>query len=195
MKALRLGQASRVDNGDIAGAATGNAAPDSGQLLRRTPPPRITLHSSGVPSPKKSAQKCTIVHTRPRPSHYRSSLHPLLEICKLSERHQHDRLEHSPWYPRLIAAWSNVSNQPPWLQGCAAGCRPTSAAVLALASGKKGRPPYMWAYHAMDPTEAAVAPAMAVRDARKGAVPCAWVDADRAYALALHLGVFMDCRC
>jgi hypothetical protein len=38
----------------------------------------------------------------------------------------------------------------------------------------------MWAYHAIEPTDAAVAPAMAVREAKNGAA--AWVDADRAYA-------------
>lgn len=88
-----------------------------------------------------------------------------------------------------------MSNQPPWLQGCAAGWRPTSAAVLAEASGKKGKPPYMWAYHAIEPTEATVAPATAVRDAKKGAA--AWVEADRAYASVYSHDLYIStiCRC
>jgi hypothetical protein len=65
--------------------------------------------------------------------------------------------------------WLKVSNMPLCSNGKLAGWRPSSAAVLADACGRKGTPNVL-AYHAMDPTETAVAEAIAVRDARKGAL-------------------------
>lgn len=64
-----------------------------------------------------------------------------------------------------MEAWSKVSKTPRWGQGYSAGWRPTSAAVLALASWRPGMPKRC-AYHAEVPTATAVAPYRAVREAK-----------------------------
>jgi hypothetical protein len=66
--------------------------------------------------------------------------------------------------------------------GIEAGCRPTSAAVLADASARNGNEPYRWKYHAADPAAAAVDAARAAREAK--AEVGAEVDAKRAYKVS-----------
>lgn len=61
------------------------------------------------------------------------------------------------WRRRLLMrthlAWSKVSNQPWCGQGYAVAWRPSSAIELAWTSPMKGREPYRWVYHAIDPAE------------------------------------------
>lgn len=54
---------------------------------------------------------------------------------------------------RTYLAWSNVSNQPLCGQGYAAEWRPSSASEFAWTSPMKGRVPYRWVYHAIEPAE------------------------------------------
>lgn len=81
-----------------------------------------------------------------------------------------------------MAAWSKVSKAPLWDQGYAAGWRPTSAAELALASWRPGMPKRC-AYHAEVPTATAVAPNMAVREAKIDSAGFEKVELKRACAL------------
>jgi len=54
---------------------------------------------------------------------------------------------------RTYLVWSKVSNKPWCGQGYAGGWRPSSAIELAWTSPMKGREPYRWVYHAIDPAE------------------------------------------